>query len=286
MDNKYFVAIGVMTIDNICAERNKHDLHFIVNKTPSGLFEATNLELILDASGKTIEDAIEGLVGLTIHYIIAVMEKGRGYIEIINKVKSPVMEDYWCEYRYIKFSATRNRKDRAYNMTDKINMAIENMFIKETTGRIKDTGAIKPIITSIKAQFVDKETEPKCTRDMADQRHGKKRITKPLERPHRTDRQQRSGWLGTRIVVALPDGVVKGVVLNNGRSNLIRFVDPSGNLVILRKDRTKFRTDRNGIVYCEAPKDYMVPEDGVENSEFSVKNRFRRIKIILPKKIK
>ena len=93
MDNKHFVAIGKMTIDNLSTEWNIPDLHFIVNKTPSGLFEATNIELILDAAGSTIEEAIEGLIGLTIHYITAVMEKSRGYDEFIEKVDSLAMEE-------------------------------------------------------------------------------------------------------------------------------------------------------------------------------------------------
>ena len=111
MDNKHFVAIGKMTIDNLSAEWNIPALHFIVNKTQSGVFEATNLELILDAAGNTIEGAIEGLTGLTIHYITAVMEKGRGYDEFIDKVNSLAMEEYWREYRNIEFSLARNRKD-------------------------------------------------------------------------------------------------------------------------------------------------------------------------------
>ena len=74
MENKHFVAIGKMTIDNLSAEWNIPDLHFIVNRTSDGLFEATNIELILDSSGKSIEKSIEGLTGLTIHYITTVME--------------------------------------------------------------------------------------------------------------------------------------------------------------------------------------------------------------------
>jgi len=110
MTNKHFIAIGKMTIDNLNTEWNIPDLHFIVNKTPSGLFEATNIELILDSIGNSIEEAIEGLTGLTIHYITSVMEKGRGYDEFIEKVNSLVMEDYWREYRNIEFLSFRFRQ--------------------------------------------------------------------------------------------------------------------------------------------------------------------------------
>jgi len=131
MDNKRFVAIGKMIIDNLSAEWNIPDLHFIVNKTPSGLFEATNIELILDAAGNTIEESIEGLSGLTIHYITAAMNKGRGYDEFIDKVNSLAMEEYWREYRNIEFLLARNRKDLSHDIANKINAAIPAKILKE-----------------------------------------------------------------------------------------------------------------------------------------------------------
>jgi len=151
MDNKHFVAIGKMTIDNLNAEWNIPDLHFIVNKTTSGLFEATNIELILDSTGNSIEEAIEGLTGLTMHYITAVMEKGRGYDEFIEKVNSLAMEDYWREYRNIEFSLARNRKDLSHDIAKKVNAAIKNMLAEEITQQIKEVAVdvVKTIITSI-----------------------------------------------------------------------------------------------------------------------------------------
>jgi len=154
MDNKNFVAIGKMTIDNLSTEWNIPDLHFIVNKTPSGLLEATNIELILDSAGYTIEDAIEGLIGLTIHYITSVMEKGRGYDEFIEKVNSLAMEEYWREYRNIEFSLARKRKDLSHDIANKINAAIKNMLAEEITQQIRDVaaGVAKIIISNINIQ--------------------------------------------------------------------------------------------------------------------------------------
>jgi len=154
MDNKHFIAIGKMTIDNLSAEWNIPDLHFIVNKTPSGLLEATNIEFILDSAGNTIEEAIEGLIGLTIHYITSAMEKGRGYDEFIDKVNSLAMEEYWREYRNIEFSLARKRKDLSHDIANKINAAIKNMLAEEITQQIRDVaaGAAKIIISNINIQ--------------------------------------------------------------------------------------------------------------------------------------
>jgi len=154
MDNKNFVAIGKMTIDNLSTEWNIPDLHFIVNKTPSGLLEATNIEFILDSTGNTIEEAIEGLIGLTIHYITSAMEKGRGYDEFIDKVNSLAMEEYWREYRDIEFSLARKRKDLSHDIANKINAAIKNMLAEEITQQIRDVaaGVAKIIISNINIQ--------------------------------------------------------------------------------------------------------------------------------------
>jgi hypothetical protein len=154
MNDKHFVAIGKMTIDNLNTEWNIPDLHFIVNKTPSGLFEATNIEFILDSDGNTIEEAIEGLTGLTIHYITAAMEKGRGYDEFIDKVNSLAMEDYWREYRNIEFSLARNRKDLSHDIAGKVNATIKNMLAEEITQQIREVaaGVAKTIISNINIQ--------------------------------------------------------------------------------------------------------------------------------------
>ena len=155
MDNKHFVAIGKMAIDNLSTEWNIPDLHFIVNKTSSGLFEATNIELILDSAGDSIEEAIEGLIGLTIHYITTAMEKGRGYDEFLDKVNSLVMEEYWREYRNIEFSLARDRKDLSHEIANKVNAAIKNILAAEIKQQIKEVaaGVVKTIISNINIEI-------------------------------------------------------------------------------------------------------------------------------------
>jgi hypothetical protein len=159
MENKNFVAIGKMMIDNLGAKWNIPDLHFIINKTPSGLFEATNIELILDSCGYSLEEAIEGLSGLTIHYITTVMSKGRGYIEFIDKVNSLAMEDYWREYRNIEFSLAMEGKDLSHDIANKVNAAIKNMLADEITQQIKDVaaGVVEIIINNINIQIATLE---------------------------------------------------------------------------------------------------------------------------------
>jgi hypothetical protein len=159
MNNKHFVAIGKMMIDNLGADWNIPNLHFIVNKTASGLFEATNLELILDSAGDSIEEAVEGLSGLTVHYITAVIEKGRGYVEFIDKANSLIMEDYWRAYRNIEFSLAREGKDLSHDIASKVNAAIKNMLAEEIVQQIKDmaAGMVKTIINNINIQIATLE---------------------------------------------------------------------------------------------------------------------------------
>jgi hypothetical protein len=156
MDNKHFVAIGKMMIDNFGAKWNIPDLHFIVNKTSSGNFEATTIELILDSCGSSIEEAVEGLSGLTIHYITTVMEKGRGYGEFIDKANSLVMEDYRRAYRNIEFSLAKDGKDLSHDIANKVNTAVKNMLAEEIARQIKDLAAdvVKTIINNINIQIV------------------------------------------------------------------------------------------------------------------------------------
>ena len=159
MSDKHFVAIGKMAIDNLSADWNIPALHFIVGKTPSGLFEATNIELILDSTGSDIEEAIEGLIGLTVHYITAVMEKGRGYDEFIEKANSLAMEDYWREYRNIEFSLARSRKDLSHEIASKINAAIKGMLAEEIAQQIREeaAGVVKIIISNINIEVATLE---------------------------------------------------------------------------------------------------------------------------------
>jgi hypothetical protein len=56
MDHKHFAAIGKIVFETPGFSWNIPHTHFIVNKTASGLFEAANLELILDSVGDSIKE--------------------------------------------------------------------------------------------------------------------------------------------------------------------------------------------------------------------------------------
>jgi hypothetical protein len=159
VEGKQFVGIGKMMLDSLSAEWNIPHLHFIINKTPSGLYEATLIEFILDASGQTIEEAIESLSSLTVHYVTEVMAHGRGYDEFIEHINSLVMENYWKEYRNIEFKLARIRKDLSHALSSKINAAIKNMLAEEIKQRIKDIASevVDAIITSVNIEITTLE---------------------------------------------------------------------------------------------------------------------------------
>jgi hypothetical protein len=116
MDNKHFVAIGKIVFETPGFPWNIPHTHFIVNKTSSGLFEATNLELILDSVGDSIKKAAELLARLTANYIMEIMMKRRGHDELIEVMDTGVMEDYWKEYRKIEVDLSRTKKDLSHNI--------------------------------------------------------------------------------------------------------------------------------------------------------------------------
>jgi hypothetical protein len=116
MDNKHFVAIGKIVFETPGFPWNIPHTHFIVNKTVSGLFEATNLELLLDSIGDSVEQAAKTLARLTANYIMEIMMKRRGHNELIEVVDTDVMEDYWREYRKIEVELSRTKRDISHNM--------------------------------------------------------------------------------------------------------------------------------------------------------------------------
>ena len=89
---------------------------FFVNKTASGLFEATNLELILDSAGNSVEESAHMLARLTANYIMEIMMKRRGHEELCEVVDTGVMEDYWREYRKIEVELSRTKRDMSHNL--------------------------------------------------------------------------------------------------------------------------------------------------------------------------
>jgi hypothetical protein len=116
MDNKNFVAIGKIVFETPGYPWNIPHTHFIVNKTPSGLFEATNLELILDSVSSSVNDAAKSLAQLTAGYIMEIMMKRRGHDELSEVMDTNVMEDYWREYRKIEVELSRVKNDLSHNM--------------------------------------------------------------------------------------------------------------------------------------------------------------------------
>ena len=115
MDNKNFIAIGKIIFETPGFSWNIPHTHFIVNKTASGLFEATNLELILDSVGNSVEESAQTLARLTANYVMEIMIERRGHDELAEVVDTNVMEDYWREYRKFEVELSRTKKDLSHS---------------------------------------------------------------------------------------------------------------------------------------------------------------------------
>jgi hypothetical protein len=116
MDNKRFVAIGKIIFETPGYTWNIPHTHFIVNRTVSGLYEATNLEFILDSIENSVEESARALARLTAHYVMEIMLKRRGHVELLEVVDTNAMEDYWREYRKIEVELSRTKQDMSHNM--------------------------------------------------------------------------------------------------------------------------------------------------------------------------
>jgi hypothetical protein len=116
MDGKNFVGIGKIVFETPGFPWNIPHTHFIVNKTASGLFEATNLELILDSAGNTVKKSAETLARLTASYVMEIMMERRGHDELMEVMDTSVMDDYWREYRKIEVELSRSKKDLSHNL--------------------------------------------------------------------------------------------------------------------------------------------------------------------------
>ena len=102
MEGENFVAIGKLVFETPGYTWNIPHTHFIVSKSSDGLYEATNLELILDSVGDSVEEAARILARSTGSYVMEIMLKRRGHEELAEVVDTGVMEDYWREYRKIE----------------------------------------------------------------------------------------------------------------------------------------------------------------------------------------
>jgi hypothetical protein len=116
MKDKNFVAIGRIVFETPGFSWNIPHSHFIVNKTVSGLFEATNLHLILDSIGNTVEESVQTLSRLTANYVMEIMLKRRGHEELVEVVDTTAMEDYWREYRKMEVELSKTKRDMSHNL--------------------------------------------------------------------------------------------------------------------------------------------------------------------------
>jgi len=166
MNKDNFVAIGKIMIDRVAGEEWEIPaLHFIVNRNPSGLYEAINIELILVAPGNTLEEAVEGLSELTRYHINVVMDEGRGFDEFIESVDTFTMDEYWREYRKIEFSLGKKGKSLSHEITRKINDAIERRLKEEMEKQkelekrlekaMRQVVEMKQQVTDMKQQIAD-----------------------------------------------------------------------------------------------------------------------------------
>jgi hypothetical protein len=129
--DKEFVGIGKFLFDIVNEEWNVPHLHFMVNKTDNGNFEATNLEFGLVSSGDKAEVSVQRLAGLVLFHITSVMTEGNGYKEFIETANSRVMDDYWRAYRVIDFSLGEKGKDLSHEIEKRITLSIQEMFNKQ-----------------------------------------------------------------------------------------------------------------------------------------------------------
>ena len=116
MNDKNFIAIGKIIIETPGYAWNIPYSHFIVNKTASGLYEATNLEFILDSAGNSVKESVQTLAKLTLSYVMDILVNRNGHNELKELVDSTVMEDYWREYRKMEVELSRTKRDLSHNM--------------------------------------------------------------------------------------------------------------------------------------------------------------------------
>ena len=115
VDNKNFIGIGKMIFESNNAKWNIPHLHFMVDKTVSGNYEATLLEFGLVSWAENLDDAIRSLLKQTHSYILSVLERN-GFDQFISEVDNNVMEGYWKHYRKIDFCLARIGKDLSHQM--------------------------------------------------------------------------------------------------------------------------------------------------------------------------
>ena len=95
-------------------------LHYLVAKTGTR-FVALNLELQLFASGNSQDEVGKSLFRLITSHVKAVAERG-DFAQLIETAKSNEMDEYWCKYRELEFTAAQkafnNRKKDAISKVE------------------------------------------------------------------------------------------------------------------------------------------------------------------------
>jgi len=114
VNDKNFVGIGKMIFES-SAEWNIPHLHFMVDKTASGNYEATLLEFALVSWSETLDDAIRSLIKQTHSHILSVLIR-KGFEQLIDDVDSHAMDGYWKYYRRIDFTLARVGKNLSHQM--------------------------------------------------------------------------------------------------------------------------------------------------------------------------
>jgi hypothetical protein len=129
-NDKNFVGIGKIIFDKD-AEWNIPHLHFMVDRTNTGNYEATLLEFGLVSWSEKKDEAIKSLIIQTHTHIFNIMEKA-GFIEFINEVDSHLMDDYWRQYRKIEFTLAKDGRDLSHEIDRHVVQAIKEMLSEET----------------------------------------------------------------------------------------------------------------------------------------------------------
>jgi len=130
VSDKNFIGIGKMVFEKN-AEWNIPHLHFMVDNTKAGNYEATLLEFGLVSWSENQGEAIKNLAKQTHSHILTVMEKA-GFDEFIREVDDHVMDDYWRQYRKFEFTMARSGRDLSHKMDRQLVQAIKEKLSEET----------------------------------------------------------------------------------------------------------------------------------------------------------
>jgi hypothetical protein len=126
--DKKFVSIGKMSF-KANFERTFPPLHYMVDNTASGNFEATLLEFGLVSWSEAEEEAIISLAKQTHFHINAVMEKDN-LERFIEEDYHDAMSDYWRYYRKIKY-LQHNSKDLSTEKENRLKEGIKAILAEK-----------------------------------------------------------------------------------------------------------------------------------------------------------